>query len=60
LFFGADDVAREAPFTALMSNDRTTGFVFSKDYVSGRGVLLRCLALPEVKAAAATDPRPMH
>ncbi|GAA1171545.1 hypothetical protein [Pseudonocardia alaniniphila] len=51
LLVGTDGIVREAPFKALMSNDSTTGFVFSKDYVSGRGVLLRCLALPEVKTA---------
>ncbi|WP_433297617.1 hypothetical protein ACQPZQ_19065 [Pseudonocardia sp. CA-142604] len=51
LLVGTDGIVREAPFKALMSNDPMTGFVFSKDYVSGRGVLLRCLALPEVKTA---------
>ena len=45
LLFGTDRIVREAPFPVLMQGD------FSTDYASGRGVLLRCLALPEVKKA---------
>jgi hypothetical protein len=46
LLFGVNDgIVREAPFLAIMGPD------FSTDYASGRGVLLRCLVLPEVKAA---------
>jgi hypothetical protein len=45
LLFGVDGIVREAPFRASM------GYGYSTDYASGRGVLLRCLALPEVKAA---------
>jgi hypothetical protein len=44
LLFGADDgIVREAPFPVLMQG------TYSTDYASGRGVLVRCLALPEVK-----------
>jgi hypothetical protein len=50
LLFGVDDgIVREAPFKAIMGPN------FSTDYAGGRGVLVRCLALPEVKKALPHD-----
>jgi hypothetical protein len=51
LLFGVDGIVREAPFLVSMGYDEEKGYVFSQDYAGGRGVLLRCLALPEVKKA---------
>jgi hypothetical protein len=48
---------REAPFLASMGYVPQKGYVFSQDYAGGRGVLVRCLALPEVKKALQALPK---